>query len=94
MSSQIDQRTGQTPLTEAVLSTSTTTHTGLCMQLRCACVRKIFSKEGIHKKCDHLNHQLISDILNDDDVLFHWSIHAINLDNEEADALLPLIAEQ
>ena len=29
-----------------------------------------------------------------DDVLFHWSILAMNWDNEEADALLPLIAEQ
>ena len=58
------------------------------------CVRKVFSKEAIQKKSDHLKHQLVSDILNDDDVLFHWSILAINWDNEEADALLPLIAEQ
>ena len=35
------------------------------------CVRKVFSKEGIQKKSDHLKHQLISDIVNDDDVLFH-----------------------
>ena len=57
------------------------------------CVRKVFSKEGIQKKSDHLKHQLISDIVNDDDVLFHWSMLAVNWDNE-ADALLPVIAEQ
>ena len=31
------------------------------------------------------------DILNDEDVLFHLPILAINWDNEEADALLPMI---
>ena len=54
------------------------------------CIRKVF---GMHKS-DNLKQQLISDIPTDEDVLFHWSMLAVNWDNEEADALLPMIAEQ
>ena len=45
------------------------------------------------KKSDNLRSQLISNILSDEDVLFHWSILAVNWD-EEADALLRMIADQ
>jgi len=58
------------------------------------CVRKVFSKEGVQKKSDNLKQELISDILNDDDVQSHWSMLAVNWVEEEAAALLPMIAEQ
>ena len=32
--------------------------------------------------------------MTDEDVQFHWSMLAVNWDNEEADALLPMLAEQ
>ena len=46
------------------------------------------------KKPDKLKSQLISDILSDEDVLFHWSMLAVNWDEEEAHALLSMIADQ
>ena len=55
------------------------------------CVRKVFCKERVQEKSDHLKQQLLSDILTDENVLFHWSMLAINWDDEEANALLPLI---
>ena len=53
--------------------------TGIIMHVIVMYVQKVFCKEGIQKKSNHLKHQLI-DIVNDDDVLFHWSMLAINLD--------------
>ena len=52
------------------------------MQLRCM-FKMFFRKEGIiPKTSNHLRHQLI-DIVNDDDILFHWSMLAVNLDIAE-----------
>ena len=57
------------------------------------CVQ-LFRKEGIQKKSDHQEHLLISYIVDDDYILLHWPIFAVNRDNEEADALRPMIAKQ
>ena len=46
------------------------------------CVRKVFSKEGVSKKQDNLKAQLMADIKKDEDILFHWSILAVNWDEQ------------
>ena len=58
------------------------------------CVQKKFFEHKHKKKSDHLELLFILYIVDDDYILFHWPIFAVNWDNKKADALPPMIAGQ
>ena len=57
------------------------------------CVRNVFTTKGLHQTVD-LKDKLVLDIITDENVLFFWSMLAVNWCDDEADLLLTMIAEE